>query len=126
MEFFRELPVETDQDSLRKVLSLSALPELCGEIGEVHDIDGDSAQIECLWGSFAVQRLPIRGGVRFALPTCPNALAWTVTAGLPPEPDHVVLHATINRRAHDPDFIESIEDFLDSWVEGLAGALQGP
>ncbi len=125
MEFFRELPLETDQENLRRVVVLSALPELCREIGAVHDIDGDNARIACLWGSFEVQRMPIRGGVRLALPTCPNALAWTVTAGLPPRPDRVVLHATINRRQHDPDFIESIEDFLDAWAEGITAALKG-
>jgi hypothetical protein len=63
--------------------------------------------------AIAVQR--VRDGVRFTLPGCPNALAWTVTA----EPEGVLVHCTINRTEHDPDFIESIETFVEDWRTGL-------
>ncbi|MFO8156300.1 MAG: hypothetical protein R6U87_09920 [Thiohalospira sp.] len=36
---------------------------------------------------------------------------------LPRLSDAVVSHLTINRREHDPDFIESLEFFADSWVK---------
>jgi hypothetical protein len=42
-------------------------------------------------------------------------LAWTVTA----EPEGVLVHCTINRTEHDPDFIESIETFVEDWRAGL-------
>jgi hypothetical protein len=58
---------------------------------------------------------PIRDGVRFTLPGRPNALAWTVTA----KSEGVLVHCTISRTEHDPDFIESIETFVEDWQAGL-------
>lgn len=72
-----------------------------------------------MWGHFALRRENINGGVRFTMPTCPNSLAWTVTTGFPPSPERVVVHCTINRTEHDPDFIASIEEFVALWVRGL-------
>ena len=69
--------------------------------------------------SFFVERQLIKGGVRFSLPECPNALAWTITTGFEPAPDKVIIHCTINRLEHDEDFIESIELFVKSWKIGL-------
>jgi hypothetical protein len=77
--------------------------------------DLDAGEIYCLWGQFEVRREPIRDGVRFTLPGCPNALAWTVTA----ESESVLVHCTIKRTEHDPDFIESIETFIEDWQAGL-------
>jgi hypothetical protein len=31
----------------------------------------------------------------------------------------VVVHATINRTEQDPDFIETLEDFVAQWREGI-------
>jgi len=64
-----------------------------------------------------VNREPIRDGVRFSLPGCPNALAWTVAVNLE-FPGEVVVHCTINRRKPDVDFSESIRQFVDAWIYG--------
>jgi hypothetical protein len=37
-------------------------------------------------------------------------------------PARLVIHCTINRREHEPDFVESIELFLDPWGEGWNGS----
>ncbi len=123
MEFFREIGgAERDELWIRQEVTVEALPRFCEEIEKVLEAEGDEGRIWCLWGGFRVRREPIRGGVRFTLPECPNAFAWTVTTGLPPHTDGIVIHATINRREHDPDFIESIDMFLDAWQEGLRRA----
>jgi len=44
---------------------------------------------------------------------CPNALTWTITTGILPEPDVIVIHLTINRQKQMESFIEEIEEFLD-------------
>ncbi|MFB1488969.1 MULTISPECIES: hypothetical protein [unclassified Thiocapsa] len=62
-----------------------------------------------------MRREQIRDAVCFTLPGCPNALAWTVTA----EPDGVLMHRAINRTEHDPNFIASIETFVEDWRAGL-------
>jgi hypothetical protein len=72
-------------------------------------------EIDCLWGQFAVHREHIRDGLRFTLPDCPNALAWTTTVA----PDGTLIHCTINRSEQDSDFIASIEDFVADWPRGL-------
>lgn len=120
MEFFRELDMASEEARLQQELTIASLPRFCSEISEVLSETGDEGEVYCLWGSFQVRRECIRGGVRFTMPGCPNSLAWTVTSGLPPEPEHTVIHCTINRREHDPDFIESLELFVDAWRDGLS------
>jgi hypothetical protein len=117
MEFFATARLVASPDQLRARITGPRLAECCNAIDRVLDWreDLDSGEIYCLWGQFEVRREPIRDGVRFTLPGCPNALAWTVTA----EPEGVLVHCTINRTEHDPDFIESIETFVEDWRTGL-------
>ena len=61
----------------------------------------------------------IKGGVRFTLIDCPNALSWTITTGFPPERNKIILHATINRTQKPDEFIEEVDEFLDEWDTGL-------
>lgn len=123
MEFFRFLPQAATPDRLREVLTIGAMPQRCASVDRVLEDRGDAGEIYCLWGQFRVRREVINGGVRFSLPGCPNALAWTITAGLPPDPEQAVIHASINRTEHDPDFIESMEMFMDDWAQGLRDAI---
>ncbi|WP_024327275.1 hypothetical protein [Thioalkalivibrio sp. AKL19] len=117
MEFFRTLPATLDATGLQQRLNVPALPGLSDAIDTlVQDEGPDAGVVYCLWGEFRVHRELINGGVRFSLPECPNGLAWTLTTGHPPEPRAVTLHLTINRQEHDPDFIESLEMFADSWA----------
>lgn len=125
MEFFRTLPLQTSAEALQADLTVPALPRLSEAFDSLLEDDGaDAGVVYCLWGEFRVRRQRINGGIRFSLPACPNALAWTFTTGHPPDPDAVVLHLTINRLEHDPDFVESLEFFADSW-QGLT-SLQPP
>ena len=119
MEFFRELDSGLDVAALQRRLTIEHLPQYCREIDRVFSVAGDHGEIYCLWGQFKVHRECIKGGVRFTLPGCPNAFAWTVTTGLPPVPELTVIHCTINRREHEPDFVESIELFADALADGL-------
>ena len=119
MEFFTIVDVNTTAEELKK-LSIEKLTQYCSDIDKVLSVkDKNNADIYCIWGQFSVHRQEINGGVRFSLPNCPNALAWTITTGYDPEPDKVVIHGTINRTEHDTDFIESTEMFMDSWKTGL-------
>ena len=125
MEFFRTVAAATDAEQLQRKLTIEELPRWCRAIDEVLSCQGEEGEIYCLWGQFPVRREMIEGGVRFTLPSCPNALQWTATTGGAPEPDIVQLHLSINCTAHEPDFIESIEHFLDAWRDGLANGLEG-
>ena len=119
MEFFREVKVACSSDALQRALTIATLPRFCGEISKVLKDGGEAGEIYCLWGSFTVRRELIRNGVRFTLPGCPNALAWTVTCEADPGGSRVVVHCTINQPNHDADFIESIESFVEAWKRGL-------
>jgi hypothetical protein len=46
-------------------------------------------------------------------------LQWTVTTGHLPNPANTVIHLTINRAEQDPDFVDSIRQFVDDWKAGL-------
>ena len=118
MEFFVDIPRPVTTRELTAALTIERLPQFCESIDRVLSVDGERGEIYCLWGQFRVHREPIRDGVRFSLPGCPNALAWTVTTN-PADPPALTVHCTINRRSHDPDFIESIELFVADWAAGL-------
>lgn len=119
MEFFRSLKAPLSVEDLQERLTIAHLARFCDSIDRVLWAEEDKGEIYCLWGQFPVRREAVNGGVRFTLPTCPNALQWTVTAGFPPAPEGAVIHATINRSEHDPDFVESIDLFVDDWARGL-------
>lgn len=119
MEFYRQVASDCDASQLQALITLKRLPQLCASIDSLLEQQGEEGQIYCVWGAFEVARQKIRDGVRFTLPGCVNALAWTITAGQ----DNVTIHCTINRAEHDPDFIESIEEFVEDWRNGLAEAL---
>jgi len=118
MEFYAFASMSTDSAQLQEALTITRLPDFCASIDEVFTDRGDNGDMYCLWGPFVVNREPIRDGVRFSLPGCPNALAWTVAINLE-APAEVVVHCTINRRKPDRDFAESICQFVDEWACGL-------
>jgi hypothetical protein len=121
MEFFGTLDDSPfDGERLKALLSIARLPELCGSISSVLADHGDSGRIYCVWGEFTVNREELKHGVRFTLPGCPNALAWSVTSD--PGSTTTVAHCSINKTEHDEDFIETIREFVGDWVEGLQSA----
>lgn len=117
MEFYRHINKSITSGKLQSALTISDLPKYCASIYEVMHDDGDHGEINCVWGVFNVHREMIQDGVRFTLPGCPNAVAWTVTADK--NTGEIVVHLTINKKQHDPDFIESIEEFVEGWKVGL-------
>ena len=123
MEFFAIVSRQTNADTLQARLDIASLPSRCASITRVLSHDGDTGEIDSVWGQFSVRRELIRGGVRFSLPNCPNALAWTITTGFPPAPDKIVIHCTINRREHDADFIATLGQFVEDWRLGLNARL---
>jgi hypothetical protein len=125
MEFFALARCALSEDQLRQAVTGLRLDACCASIDRVLWWEEDRGEIYCLWGQFHVRRELIRGGLRFTLPDCPNALAWTLTmAAKPDQPDvsraaGVQIHCTINRTEHEPDFVDSIETFVDDWRVGL-------
>ena len=79
----------------------------------------EKARVGTAWGEFTVQWDKINGGVRFSMLECPNAVAWTITTGFPPDRDKIVLHLTINRMKKHHDFIQETNNFLDDWSTGI-------
>ena len=121
MEFFRIIDISITEQQLRAALPLSNLEAFSTELILLDTPGEHEASIGGVWGEFTLQRTEIRGGLRFALLECPNALCWTVTTGYAPAPDGIVLHLTINRQNKAPQFVEEIEGVL----EDMARCLQG-
>ena len=118
MEFFRIIDIQTNADWIQEQINIENLEKIT-ETNFVMEQKGDDALIGTLWGEFDLSYDKINGGVRFALKTCPNALAWTITTGFPPERDKLIIHATINRTQKPQEFIDEVNDFMDDWEEGL-------
>ena len=114
MEFFAEIKNQNiDSDNLKETLSIARLPELCDSIDKVLQDNKSDGKIYCLWGEFDINREELDHGIRFSLPHCPNALAWTITCD--EDSDGILIHCTIAKKQHDEDFIESIEQFVADW-----------
>ncbi len=118
MEFFAIAQTGLDEQAIQEQITVGQMEDYCDTV-VVLESDGEIGEIDTVWGEFLVQRQKIRGGVRFALLTCPNALAWTVTTGFPPAPDGVVIHGTINRTEQSEDFAASVAEFIEDWRLGL-------
>jgi len=118
MEFFRIIDIQTNVDWIQEHITIENLEKIT-ETNFIMERKGDDALIGTLWGEFDLSYDKINGGVRFALTSCPNALAWTITTGFPPERNKLIIHATINRTQKPQEFIDEVNDFLDDWEEGL-------
>lgn len=115
MEFFYIVDRSSTEETIRTKLSLKDLNQFSDQMFLLDQpTTEDLAQIGSVWGTFNLRRHEIKGGLRFVLEDCPNALCWTITTGYPPAPDRMVLHLTINRKEITQDFYEEIEEFLEN------------
>jgi hypothetical protein len=118
MEFFEFLDSNIDIKTLQSQLIISHLPQLCESVNEVYYSDQQQGEIYCVWGRFKINREVFDKGIRFTLPNCPNALAWTVSKESA-DKNQIVLHLTINKQNTDIDFEESIKVFLADMKRGV-------
>ena len=119
MEYYATAECKISPEKLQQIISVTALPKFCSSIYETYNDTGESGEINTIWGVFIINREVINGGLRFSLPACPNTVAWTVTSGLAPNKDKVEMYLTIRRNDNDDDFLESIEEFVKDWINGL-------
>ena len=122
MEFFAIAQVGLNEQAIQEQITVESMDDFCDTIA-VLESDGEMGEIDTVWGGFPVQRQKIRGGVRFALLTCPNALAWTITSGFPPAPEDVVVHGTINRTEQSEEFATSVAEFIEAWRFGIENVM---
>lgn len=120
MEYFRIVEVKTTELQIQQKLGLSNLEEISNLLFNLETPTENQASIGGLWGEFTLTRNAIRGGLRFALVECPNAVCWTITTGYPPESEAIVIHLTINRQQISQEFTEEIEEFLKDHVACLS------
>ena len=124
MEFFKIIDVRTTKDLIQQKITFDNLEDLCASI-IVMNHSNNRAITGGLWGEFSLQKDQINGGLRFSLLQCPNALAFTITTGYPPEPNKIVFHLTVNRTELDAVFIEEIEEFTEDWKSGIEKNFKG-
>ena len=121
MEFFKIVDRSSNESEIQKKIS----PENIGEFAESMIFLGSEEAYFLgftLWGEFKISYQKIKGGVRFTLLNCPNALAWTITTDYPPSRKEIVIQCTINRTKKNAQFIEEIEIHLEEWAEGIMQA----
>ena len=123
MEFFEEIETNSlDVNSLKNLLTIQRLPELCNSINTVISDKKDRGIIYCIWGEHEVNREILKHGIRFSMPMCPNALAWSVTSKEKDGSNKTVIHCTTDTKINDDDFIESIQEFVSDWRTGIMNA----
>lgn len=120
MEFFKIVDTRATEEKIKAKLLLRDFDQFSNQMFLLEKpLTGGVAQIGSVWGTFTLRRYEIKGGLRFVLEECPNALCWTVTTGYPPAPNALVLHLTLNRTEISQDFHEEIEEFLKDHAELL-------
>ncbi len=116
MEWAYVLRPAIPAERLDSLCTLADLPTLCADVYELAEqTSAERAEISCVWGVFDTRRTRVRNGVRYELLSCPNALQWTVTT----RDGETTLHGSINQMAPDPEFADSIRDFLEHFRDGL-------
>ena len=118
MEFFKIIDKQITEEIIQDRINPQSLEEFTESMFFLEENDANFTG-GTLWGEFLISYDKIKGGVRFTLLDCPNALSWTITTGFPPERNKIVLHSTINRTKKPDEFIEEINDFMDEWEAGL-------
>lgn len=121
MEYFRIVKVKTTEQNIQASLTLNNLEEISNEIFSLDEPVENEVKIGGVWGDFTLSRSIIKGGIRFALLECPNALCWTITTGFPPDRESMIIHLTINRKRKQQKFIDEIVEFLDDHSTCLEG-----
>ena len=122
MEFFKIVDKRITEAIIQDKISLKKLEDFTESMFLIEEV-GNDYSCGTLWGEFLVSYNKIKGGVRFTLLDCPNALQWTITTGFPPEENKIVLHLTINRNQISSAFTEEIQDFLNEWSTGLTNQI---
>ncbi|MFC2110570.1 hypothetical protein ACFLSU_08390 [Bacteroidota bacterium] len=117
MEFFKKLNIKTQETLIQNKLTLHNLESFSSDLFVIGSLNETEASVGGVWGEFTLTRHLIKGGIRFSLVECPNALTWTVTTGI--IPDTLVIHLTINREQQKKYFIEEINEFLEDHSECL-------
>jgi len=116
MEFFEVIDKQVSEAIIQEKITPKTLEKFTESMFLLEKI-GNDFSCGTLWGEFIVSYDKIKGGVRFALLDCPNALQWTITTGFPPEESKILIHLTINRNQKPKEFIEEIQEFLDEWIK---------
>jgi hypothetical protein len=124
MEFFRTIEQSISEQFLTKKLNLKQLEAFSNQMFILGEANNDIAKIGTIWGEFTLIRTEIKGGLRFALKECPNALTWTTTTNLQPNPNQIVIHLTINRKKQSAEFIEEINAFLDDLKQCITSLIK--
>ena len=118
MEFFKIIDKQITEEQIQDKINPQSLEDFTESMFFLEENNGNFTG-GTLWGEFVISYDKIKGGVRFTLLDCPNALSWTITTGFPPERNKIVLHSTINRTKKPDEFIGEINDFMDEWEAGL-------
>ena len=118
MEFFRIIDKQVTEEQLQNNINPLSLENFTESMLFLEDLNPNFLG-GTLWGEFNISYDKIKGGVRFTLLDCPNALSWTITTGFPPEREKIVMHCTINRTQKSEEYVEEIQEFMDEWEPGL-------
>ncbi len=119
MEFFRIVAVKTSEETIKDTLEIGHPELMSSQLFLLESMTEYLSKIGSYWGEFTLSRQAIKGGLRFSLLECPNALVWTVTTGFEPEPENLMVHLTINRTEINQEFLEEINEFLDDHAKLL-------
>ena len=119
MELYAKLPIVTHETFIQENITPESMDQFCESMFLLTTKNG-TYKVGSMWGEFDLSYNKIKGGVRFSLLDCPNALAWTITTGYHEIKSEIQIHMIINRKDIKENFEEELKDFLNEWKTGLA------
>jgi len=118
MELLEELETpHLDNSKLTSLLTIKNLPKLCNSIETILSNDISEGVIYCIWGKHRINRKILKDGVQFSFQECPHALAFSITTKN--DGNNILIRCSTDTNIQDEDFMESIKEFIDSWVTGI-------
>lgn len=119
MEFFKSIEFKYTAEELQKKIKIDSIDLIQDEIILIDKIDNEKAKVGTIWGEFTLHMISVTGGFRISLLECPNALSWTITTGLSPSPNLLMIHLTINKNEINDGFKEELEEFIQIQADQL-------
>ena len=74
MEFFRLVEVKTSEVTIKNTLEIGHPELMSSQLFLLESMTEYLSKIGSYWGEFTLSRQAIKGGLRFSLLECPNAL----------------------------------------------------
>ena len=119
MEYFANANAHMSPTDLQRFIRINNLPQWCAAIEKVSMQTAEKGSIQWNENEYAVHEEIVRNGVHFTLPGSEAVVQWSITAEPNSQNGRVIIHCTVNQADLEPEFDQSLQQFVEDWKTGL-------